>query len=97
MSAEIMQAVVLCCDGCERSLGDDGRFRTSMEARAAAFSEGWRFPPKMKKNGQLSSGTGSRNTSDVCPDCLPSWEHKPMYDGLNKHRSQYRAAPVDGP
>lgn len=81
MSSHTMQAVYLCCDGCKTELGVDGRFRSALEARAAGYAEGWRFPPALRKNGALSL-----NTHDVCPACIPGWEPREYVGVGNQYR-----------
>jgi hypothetical protein len=43
----------------------DPTFASSIEARAAAYAEGWRFPPKLLGDRSQSP----TQVSDVCPDC----------------------------
>lgn len=58
------------CDGC------DIRHREThdsiFEARAAAYAAGWRFPARVKANGE-----NGRETNDVCPNCAPGWKARP--------------------
>jgi hypothetical protein len=70
VSAQQVNSVILDCDGCRTELNDGFLFRTAMEARAAAYSEGWRFPARLTSTGKPS---GLRS-SDVCPTCLPDWK-----------------------
>jgi hypothetical protein len=69
MSTEAMTRYVLVCDGCGAKHSQaDGGHRSAIEARAAAYSDGWRFPPHVRKGGKPGS-----TTSDACPECLPNW------------------------
>jgi hypothetical protein len=49
-------------------LGDDGSFPTAMEARAAAYSKGWRFPQRIAESSKPNA-----RTYDICADCHPTW------------------------
>lgn len=80
-----MQAVVLICDGCQTEIGNGGEYRSAMDARAAAYAAGWRFPPKVKANG-----TASAVTSDVCPDCEPGWQPPTRPNTHKRKNTQYR-------
>jgi hypothetical protein len=77
-----MQAVILICDECGSELGADGRFRSAMEARAAAYGAGWRFPPALS-----SSGSEGSRSHDACPDCAPTWRPRQFTRAGHK---QYR-------
>jgi hypothetical protein len=68
MASHTMQAVYLLCDGCGKALGEDGRFRSAVEARAGAYAEGWRYPPSITPRGK----PGNR-THDVCAECISEW------------------------
>jgi hypothetical protein len=68
MTGRNLYRYVITCDGCGMTRGADGEFASSMEARAAVYSEGWRFPPKIRKDGNLAAVA-----SDVCPTCLPTF------------------------
>lgn len=60
----------LACDGCGQQLNDGALFTSAMDARGAAYGQGWRFPHMVgKKTGALIV-----STSDVCPPCLPGWK-----------------------
>lgn len=67
-SVQIMRAMV-DCDGCKAIFGLPDGFDSGMEARAAAYAVGWRFPNQVTKAGKALSGT-----SDVCPVCIGGWE-----------------------
>jgi hypothetical protein len=69
VSGHVVSRYILGCDGCGAERPEES---TSMEARAAAYADGWRFPSKV-----TAHGTQSSNTSDVCPKCLPDWEPRP--------------------
>ncbi|MFC9973623.1 hypothetical protein ACFVH6_22280 [Spirillospora sp. NPDC127200] len=64
--------VVLECDGCQTVFGAPYGCVNAMEARGAAYAEGWRFPSLINRdNGKPMSAS-----SDVCPTCVPGWEPK---------------------
>lgn len=56
------------CDGCNNVFGAPHGLPSSMDVRAAAYAEGWRFPALTGKNDE-----SRQISSDVCPTCLPSW------------------------
>lgn len=59
----------LVCDGCGQQFGMDVCYGSAIEARAAAYGDGWRFPEKIRKTrGE------SKSVSDVCPKCTHGWE-----------------------
>lgn len=64
---------VTCDGGCGKTRGDEGQFANAMEARAALYAAGWRFPPKIIRTGRVSP----HHYSDVCPDCLPTFQEQP--------------------
>lgn len=67
--ASLQAAVYLIeCDGCRKAFGTPMGYPSVAESRAAAYVEGWRFPNHVTKTGNFG-----RTTSDVCPDCAPSW------------------------
>ncbi|MEA5366045.1 hypothetical protein VA596_41410 [Amycolatopsis sp., V23-08] len=70
MAALTFQLTVISCDGgeCEAVFGTPDGFLSAMDARAAAYAAGWRFP-----NHTTRSGNAARTTSDVCPVCVPGW------------------------
>lgn len=74
MSAKQVNSVILECDGCGTELNAGEQFRTSMEARAAAYAAGWRFPARITSTGKASAQRGS----DVCPTCVPGWKPEPL-------------------
>lgn len=69
MSIYTVSTAVLKCDGCGATHGEGCSLRSATEARASAYTEGWRFPPKVN-----AAGNPSVTTSDVCPACLPEWK-----------------------
>jgi hypothetical protein len=70
MSGKTITRYMLKCDGpCGQERGGGGEYENAMEARAAAYAEGWRFPSKVLMNGKTAT-----SSSDVCPDCLPSFD-----------------------
>lgn len=73
MATLAMTLYLMECDGCQSTLGLPNGYSSATEARAAAYAEGWRYPPQPTKTGKV----GAR-TFDVCPACLPEWrpEHR---------------------
>lgn len=54
------------CDRCGALLGNEGvGYESPMDARAAAYAAGWRFPNRVGK-----SGNKLKITSDLCPACV---------------------------
>jgi hypothetical protein len=69
MTTIAVHAVMLSCDGCGTRLRDGQQFSSAAEARGAAYTDGWQFPPQIsKRTGRVLS-----TTSDACPDCAPNW------------------------
>ena len=66
MSGRVVSRFILACGGCGTERPET---LSSMDARAEAYTTGWRFPQKA-----TSGGSPSSRTSDVCPDCLPTWQ-----------------------
>ncbi|MFE6225455.1 hypothetical protein [Streptomyces sp. NPDC057854] len=61
----------ISCHGCGTQTigaGHDNQF----EARVAAYSAGWRFPARIKADGEAS-----KETDDVCPTCITDWKARP--------------------
>ncbi|WP_242890141.1 hypothetical protein [Actinomadura litoris] len=69
MGVVTVTRIVLACDGCGTTFGGPVGLLNPMEARAAAYAEGWRFPNRLGRHGELVSAT-----SDVCPGCIDDWE-----------------------
>lgn len=83
MSTQARTFYTVTCDGKHASPVRflDPTFSSSIEARAAAYGTGWRFPPKL-----LGDGTQSpTQVSDVCPDCVGDFE--PQYV-VNPHQGR---------
>lgn len=79
MSGRVITKFVLACDGCGTELPEAA---TAVEARGAAYAAGWRFPARVKANGD-----DSLESSDACPACLPGWTPQPcLTGGLGKNR-----------
>jgi hypothetical protein len=79
MATPQVSSVVLMCDGCQVQLNNGQQFESPVEARGAGYAAGWRFPPMLNKGGGAS-----RDCSDVCPQCAPTWtprgkEKRPLY------------------
>ncbi len=72
MATRTISYHTLVCDGCKTCFGADTYYASVIEARAAAFADGWRFPERYK-----TSGGQSKTVNDVCPQCLPTWERQP--------------------
>lgn len=68
MSSVPMNRMLIRCDSCE--VMSSGEHPTAMEARAAAYVQGWRFPPRIGINGKSSPN----RTDDLCPSCVASRE-----------------------
>lgn len=73
----------ITCDGCGEVRGVEAEHRTAIEARAAVYAEGWRFPPKARMNG---AGPSKGQVSDVCPKCLPDWTPQQTHDTWKSRR-----------
>jgi hypothetical protein len=69
MATMQVNSLILRCDGCGTALLDGQRFASAMDARGAAYGEGWRFPAQLSKR----TGAPVSNCSDACPKCLPDW------------------------
>lgn len=69
MAAMAIHSMILRCDGCGEALLDGTPFPSAMDARGAAYCEGWRFPQQLSKR----TGAPVTSCSDVCPKCLPGW------------------------
>lgn len=63
--------IVLECDGdgCGATFGGPVGMLNPMEARAAAWAAGWRFPNRLGRSGEPIAVT-----SDACPVCAPDWK-----------------------
>lgn len=83
MSGRTVTRYEMKCDGCNVVFGENGEFRTAIEARAAAYAAGWRFPPKERIGGR---GPSQKQISDVCPKCAPDWESQPVVDTWKNRR-----------
>ena len=81
MATMHVNAVLLKCDGCDAQLLGGQTFPNPVEARGAAYGEGWRFPPQLSRRTLRPT----KATSDVCSTCLPGW--KPQVRGA---RAGYR-------
>lgn len=58
----------LVCAGCKAEHGPPAGHSSAVEARAAAYADGWRFLPRVR-----ASGAVSMETDDVCPYCIEGW------------------------
>jgi hypothetical protein len=80
MTSVTLVRYLIECDGCLAIFGDHDGFESSTEARAAAYGQGWRFPNRLKANGEAGS-----QASDVCPECLPGWKPQALIDKKRKN------------
>lgn len=80
MTSVTLVRYLIECDGCLVIFGDHEGFDSHTEARAAAYGQGWRFPCRLKVNGQAGN-----QTSDVCPECLPDWQPQALIDKTRKN------------
>jgi hypothetical protein len=83
MATRTISYHTLVCDGCEKPFGRDTHYASVIEARAAAYGEGWRFPERYKV-----SGGESKSVNDVCPACEPTWERKPAQNNWTGRRGR---------
>lgn len=72
MSAKARTFYTVTCDGTHGIPVQflDPTFSSSIEARAAAYSEGWRFPAKLLGDHSPSP----TQVSDVCPACAGTFQ-----------------------
>lgn len=82
MALRVVRLHTLECDGCKQRFGADAHYDSAVEVRGVAYTQGWRFPPKVTMNGGRSS-----NSSDVCPKCVQGWEPQPTYDTWKRRRA----------
>lgn len=62
----------------------DPTYQSAIEARAAAYGAGWRFPAKI-----LADGTQSpTQVSDVCPDCIDGFEPEKAFAANEGRRAK---------
>jgi hypothetical protein len=83
MATRTISYHTLVCDGCEAPFGRDIYYASVIEARAAAYGDGWRFPERYKANGGES-----KSVNDVCPKCEPTWERQPAQNNWAARRGQ---------
>lgn len=72
MTTRQIHRLLIVCDGCGTAHNPDGA-NSEREGRYAAYNDGWRYPPQIKKDG-----TPARTTSDVCPNCINGWTPQPI-------------------
>jgi hypothetical protein len=70
MSVVTYAKCTIRCDGCGAKLS--GEHRNGLEARAAGWQLGWRFPNRVRVSGEPAT-----LTNDVCPDCIDDWKPRP--------------------
>lgn len=73
------------CDGCGAHHSET--HDSILEARAAAYAAGWRYPARYK-----ASGSNSRETDDVCPACVAEWKPRPVTDRWARRRAEQTTA-----
>lgn len=75
MTTRARSFYTVTCDGSHEEPVQflDPTFSSAIEARAAAYAVGWRFPPK-RLGDHSDSPT---QVSDVCPDCTGDFD--PQY------------------
>lgn len=83
MSTRARTFYTVTCDGNHQKEAQflDPTFASAIEARAAAYGIGWRFPPKLLGDGSQSP----TQVSDVCPECVGDFE--PQY-AVNPHEGR---------
>jgi hypothetical protein len=81
MATRTVSFHTLVCDGCSQQYGMDIQYASVIEARAAAYSEGWRFPEKVRMGGGES-----KSVSDVCPKCTDGWQRQAAPDPWKNRR-----------
>jgi hypothetical protein len=64
--------LALTCDGCGVTFGSE-HYENALTARATAYAAGWRFPSRVKEDGQPTKA----ETNDVCPACQSDWQPRP--------------------
>lgn len=69
MGGRVETRFILVCDVCGIELGTEGEYSTAVEARAAAFGLGWKFPAKKRRNGTPMTGNTPSTSMDVCGGC----------------------------
>jgi hypothetical protein len=72
MATRTISFHTLVCDGCQAQFGADVQYASVIEARAAAYGAGWRFPERVK-----ATRGESKTVNDVCPTCAPGWQAQP--------------------
>lgn len=83
MATRTISYHTLVCDGCDVPFGRDVHYASVIEARAAAYGEGWRFPQRRRANGAEST-----TVNDVCPTCVPGWRERPAQNNWASHRGR---------
>ena len=81
MATRTISYHTLVCDGCGLQFGTDIHYASVIEARAAAYGDGWRFPEKVRQ-----TRAASKSVSDVCPVCIEGWERQPAPDPWKNRR-----------
>lgn len=68
MGTVVVTRNMVGCDGCGAVYGLPEGYGSPMEARAAAYADGWRYPNQVTK-----TGAAIKAVSDVCPACVDGW------------------------
>jgi hypothetical protein len=82
---------ILQCDGCKARHGEPDGHNSAQEARIAAYVDGWRYPPMVRGDGAPGS-----KTSDVCPECMPTWVPQRWRERDGGRRLRTAEAPAAG-
>lgn len=83
MATRTISYHTLVCDGCQVVFGMGMHYASQIEARAAAYSLGWRFPERYR-----ASGGESKTVNDVCPKCIDGWEPQAAQNNWENRRSR---------
>lgn len=81
MATRTVSFHTLVCDGCGAQFGMDTLYASTIEARAAAYAAGRRFPERYR-----ARGGESKTVNDVCPTCEPGWQRQPAPSNWENRR-----------
>lgn len=82
----------LQCEGCPARFAEPHGYNSPDLARIASRQHGWGTPPIRRTSGHLGV-----ITSDVCPDCLPTWEPVTVASRQHGRRLTVDEAPESWP
>ncbi len=73
MATRTISFHTLVCDAaeCDATIGRDEHYGSTIEVRAVAYGQGWRFPARRKQNGEESV-----TVNDVCPKHVDGWQER---------------------